>query len=135
MTIFKENLRENVKQDSWQMQISALSLLSSLEATARYGYLGKKNAPSSWLWQFLSPEGPLMAQPGDKEPSECHLEKALLLQHYHHQNQQAKNTFRKKRASLVLNSRAAENAMEKFSLLYCDTRLANTATKILHQIL
>lgn len=75
-----------------------------------------------------------MAQPGEKEPSECHLEKALLLQHYHHQNQQTKNTLREKCASLVLNSRVAENAMEKSSLLYCDTCLASLATKILHQI-
>jgi len=66
------------------------------EATARYGDLGKMDAPSSWLSQFLSPEGPLMAQPGERQPSECHLEKALLLQCYRHQNQQTKNRFRKK---------------------------------------
>lgn len=55
--------------------------------TARYGDLGKMDAPSSCLWQFLPPEGPLMPQPGERQPSKCPLEKTLLLQSYCHHNQ------------------------------------------------
>lgn len=80
----------------------------SMEGTARYGDLGKMDAPCSSLWQFLSPEGPLMAQPGDRQPPECHLEKTLFLQCYRHRNQQTKNTFRKKCTSSVLTTSGRE---------------------------
>lgn len=135
MTIFKEKLRECGKQGSWQMQISAVSLLSS--PWRQLPDLG------NWVRQMLPPVGCdnscflrdlWWLSQGKKEPSECHLEKALVLLHYHHQNQKTKNTFRKKCASLVLNSRMAEKAMEKTSLLYYDTCLARVATKIFHQI-
>lgn len=106
----------------------------SMEGTARYRDLSKMDAASGWLWQFLSPEGPVIAQPGERQPSAHQLGKALLLQHYHHQNQQTKNTFRRKCASLVRTSRVAENWMEELYLQHRDTFLANTDMKILHQI-
>lgn len=107
----------------------------SMEGTARYGDLEKLNVPSCWLWQFLSSEEALTTQPGERQLSECYLENALLVQHYHYQNQQTKNIFGKRCDSLVLTTRVAENWMEKSSLQHCSTFLVSTAIKILHQIL
>lgn len=75
-----------------------------------------------------------MAQPGERS-----LQNAIWKRHCSCSTTITKTnkprTHLGKNMSLVLNSKEAEKAMEKFSLLYCDTCLARVATKILHQIL